>query len=397
MGSLIEPLLPNFLYLFPAPCVLFGFGWFMVRENSFRSSYNLWLPFTWLLAIWLVIASFVSLDFQSSRQWSAAFIIGYLLVASRAQSMSLRNVFVFERGLMISGFLIGCLSITEWVTSQNLVHNVIGSDNGLGAQRWSIFRSYATFSHPLVASTFLASICAFCTVKLVTHSSPHSRWFVGVCAAVSGAGMVFTGSRSSAVALGLGVLIALIGFAIRHGFSLAKSFLMIGAGISVGIYLTFFSIFSERSRSVEGGVSADARNSILTVTTELLRTTQYLGSGPGTAQRAATRSGFRLFIESSLAQTFISIGLIGTFLLAVVVLYPVFAGWAAGNFAGVAAVVCFLGSSVAFTLWETNPSSFLFLGLLTVPCWFREPVTESGGRVRRTMKPDTRGKVRTSV
>lgn len=297
----------------------------------------------------------------SSVKWTVFFLVFTLFIVrigiSSQEFSSIRKTW------LLLALLTATYAVLENFMGANVLYDAIYSAiDSPPVQNWSVYRSHASFGHPLYAALFLSMSFGMILGQAI-DAEKRGRHLIGML--VIAAGVFVTGSRSGVAALMVtAVSILMISIFMSTRLKLAGK---LGTALVVtlaGAVLVQLPAFQDRLGSVEAQVSSGARDSIIAGSIETAAESSFLGSGPGTADLAFDQFVSGLILENGYLQLLISTGALGTLAFCVVL----FGGalWAIrtkriGLFGALIAYAIMLG---AFNALESNPSWLLALGII---------------------------------
>jgi len=376
---------------------------FIYAENSFIQGIP---PFGWVVAVWLLrtlrnraedlktrkqrnaMVAFLivslgwyvatltwSINPLTSLGWIVPFILGVVMVAiggRDADSLStLRTVWLWTAGLM------ALYGIAEFLLESNPVYDYIRQLLSSPLVRtWSVYRVNASFGHPLYAALFYSMSAAFAFGWGIMQGK---KWAL-VVAAVSGLATVLTVSRGGIAVLAV-ALVAISSIAI---FRQTQLRLFGKVAISMGLIVAGVAVFQipqlqERLFSAEALSSVAARQSLDTIIWAAAENSRFVGSGIGTSTAAAFQFNPEAFlIENAYYQLFISAGIAGVALFALIIVVATLRALRQGDLAGLGLTLTFGIMVASFNGVESNPGILFLLGLALAHVYgARSVVTEA--------------------
>jgi hypothetical protein len=269
------------------------------------------LLFGALFFVWGALSLFRSPDLQTSLGWLISFTAGALLplLIGRAR----REAALIQRAWLFMAGVMGAYAIVEAVFRTNPVWGTLYSIMGVqDEQPWSVYRSEASFGHPLFAALFFAVACA---LGLGAWLTSRSRWAL-TALILSGLGLVCTVSRGAMLAAAVAMAFVYIAALLMRGEKLWGRFAFAGAMAGLAVIGLFqFDAFSARNDSAEAQLSSLARELAWSVSMKSGELTDWLGSGTGTSGITGRRFN-EVVIENSLLQLLIGVGIPGLLLFA---------------------------------------------------------------------------------
>ena len=325
-------------------------------------------PTTWRVATAVLAALFVawsisvlirSVDVQTSIGWLTSFTAGALLVAfvrnSRAEAEILQRTW-----LMLSGIL-GGYALIEAALRANPVWGTVYSVLGLtSSQHWSTYRSEASFGHPLFAALFFAVGCALAVGIWLSNGSRR----VLAVAVLAGLGLVATVSRGALLGAVIAVAFAVLASMLLRGEKRWWRYVLLVVGGSLAVLVaTQTGAFAERNDSMEGELSAQARDLGLYVAFRASELAGFLGTGPGTSGISG-RAIYDVVIENSGLQLLISVGIPGVVLFLLLVAAGIGTALRRGAVGPAAGLVAYVIAISGFNAIDALRPMHLLLGCL---------------------------------
>ncbi len=262
-----------------------------------------------LFLSWSLFSLVRSSDVQASTGWLVSFTAGALLPLAIRDAR--READWIKRAWLMLGGWLGAYAVVEAATRSNFIWGSLYSALGLtDSQHWSVYRSEASFGHPLVVALFFAVACALAIGDWLTTSS---RWTL-TAAVLSGLGLVATVSRGALLAAAIAVGFAFFASMVLRGEKRWSRFAGVTTLATAGVIGVFqYDSFRARNDSVEAELSSQARDLGLSVSIQASELSGGLGSGPGTSGITG-RLFDNVVIENSLLQLLISLGIPGLML-----------------------------------------------------------------------------------
>lgn len=310
---------------------------------------------------WLAWGTLVSIDPSSSLGWIILFADSVLVLALVPADARTRDLLV--RTWCILGGLLSLHVAGELVTQSDLLYGSLYDALGVpSVQHWSSYRPEASFRHPLPAALFLATSGVLAAGEAVRTG--HMRWAVLSVPALIAAAATLSRSGVAGMLVGLLVLVLLWSHR-RFPGSAQWRYPLAGVGLLVTVIGLRSGPLAERLDTIEATRSTEARTDAIGVAWDTATQYPWFGSGPGTADVAAAPfnpSG--LPIESSLLQSFVSLGAVGLVLLLALVAWATWPAFRRGDVAVVSAIVAYLVVISLFNALEGRVSLLIYLGLL---------------------------------
>lgn len=317
--------------------------------------------FALLFLVWTLFTLARTTDLQASLGWMISFSAAVLLPLTIGTST--REAYWIRRAWLLLGAGLGAYAVIEAVLRFNPIWGTLFSALGLtDHQHWSVYRSDASFGHPLFAALFFAVAAALAIgIWLQENSKPALA-----AAVLSGLGLVATVSRgallAAAIAIGFAYAVSLV---VRGDKHWGKFALLAALMVAAVVGLFQFDAFTARNNSVEAELSSQARDLGVWVSVQAANLTGWLGSGPGTSGITG-----RLFnevtIENSLLQLLISIGLPGLILFLLMIGSAVAHAVSRRAVGAAAALVAYTVSIAGFNAIDALRPMHLLLGCLLI-------------------------------
>lgn len=258
------------------------------------------------MVLWLAYSTLTSSSTSTSISWSVSFIAA--VITPMLVPDSRREGILLRQALMWSGAIMGAYAFVELGLQQSPIYGTIYELLGRGIDRdWSVYRSFASFAHPLVAAAFftipsMISLGEWARTGKFRYLVMSGFAMLGVFATVSRGSIL-----ALAVASGFLFVTCLFDREIRMRGRII-GFVLLGV---VGIlFASTFAPLQERQDSMEAALSNGARELGLTVALKAAAVGEWLGTGPGTSGRTG-RIFDDVVIENSALQLLISIGVLG--------------------------------------------------------------------------------------
>lgn len=328
---------------------------------------------------WAAFTLVRSTDLQTSTGWLISFTAGALLPL--AIGSAAREAEALRRAWLFLGGWLGAYALVEAALGVNFVWGTLYTVLGLtDSQHWSVYRSEASFGHPLFAGLFFAVALALAVGNWLTTSS---RWMLSA-AIFSGLGLVATVSRGALLAGVMAVALAYGASMVQRGEKRWSRFAALAVLAVIGLIALFqYDAFSARNNSSEAELSSQARDMGTWVAVQSANLTGWIGSGPGTSGITG-----RLFddvvIENSLLQLLISVGLPGLLLFAGLVGAAFLHALSRGAVGAAAALLAYSVSISSFNAIDALRPMHLLLGCLLIVA------LHSGTGPERRPTPDVR-------
>ena len=318
-----------------------------------------------LFSAWLSVSALMSQERATAVGWFISF--GSLVVLPVLLAfVDRRGVNAVRTAWVVMGGLLGAYAVAEsFVLKANPLAGILFAGSDLSGDAWSVYRATTTLGHPLTNGMYFSIACGLAFHEFVRG---RSRWhLLAACLALTG--VIASGSRGSAVAALLTIVIAL--FPSRepqHGRANTRVrrvvlLLMLTVGI-IGAAVAL----STRAGSSEGSESSSFRIAEIPVAIQAMDKGPLFGVGPGVAsmsnegllrQLGGAGAFESYWLELGVAAGAIGLGL-GIFMMVSFLLY------AASNrdWGGVAALVAWLVSATLTNAFEGGRVENLYLGLI---------------------------------
>ncbi|QHF23931.1 hypothetical protein GTU73_07855 [Rathayibacter sp. VKM Ac-2804] len=283
-----------------------------------------------------------------------------LILALIALPLCLSDASVFRplsAALLLVSVVLAVLGMVEAGTQSNVYAALYEASPFPLTQEWSEYRILTTLGHPLVNSTFFASVGSLAFGLFLSGRRPGALVaFAACCTAV-----LLTGSRSGVAAIGTGMAIACGLTVLRLTGSRFVRLALVVAALAVTVAVIGPEALDSRSSTQEGRLSAEVRDLVLRIGLRLLPTESGIfGSGGGLSSTVFQENGGRHYVlESSLWQLILSYGVIGAVLLLGHLLIVLTRSIARGAIAGPAMLVAWAVSASAFNLLESVPAALI--------------------------------------
>lgn len=339
-----------------------------------------------ILVVWLAFSVYESRNANTSVAWSVSFLAALmapmLVPDCRREGELVRTAFIWAGGTL------GAYAFVEQLLGTSPIYGRLFDALGRTVERnWSVYRAFASFSHPLFAAAFFTVPSMLALGKWARTG----RFLYLVLAGLAGLGVFATVSRGSIAAVGVGAAVVFVCCIFDPQIRVRGrmvGFVLLGVVGLVGA--SGFGPLQERANSLEGELSNGARELGIDVALKAAAHSHWLGSGPGTSGQTA-RIFDDVVIENSMLQLLISIGIPGLLLLAAILGGVILNALQARDFGAAAAVVAL---AVAFTGFNAIDAVFylhlligmlVLLGLSATPPPPTDPLADA--RSRRNSAP----------
>lgn len=361
---------------------------FVYSENSFIQGIP---PFGWVVAVWMlrtlrnrtedgktrkqrnaVVALLIvalgwyvvtlawSINPLTSLGWIVPFILGTVLVTIGGRDAD--SITTLRRVWLWTAAILSVYGIVEFLLSANPLYDQLRQILSSPLVRtWSVYRVNASFGHPLYAALFYSMSAAFAFGWGIIHGK---KWAL-VVSGLAGLATVLTVSRGGIAV----VAVALVVISSIAIFRQTQLRLFGKVAISMGLIVAGVAVFQipqlqERLFSAEALSSVAARQSLDTIIWAAAENSDFVGSGIGTSTAAAFQfnpEGF--LIENAYYQLFISSGVPGVALFALIIVVATFRALRRGDLAGLGLTITFGIMVASFNGVESNPGILFLLGL----------------------------------
>lgn len=317
-----------------------------------------------VLAIWCVFVTVIGRQWGQSLTWVLAFV---LLWAVPSILSNRRMVNALVKTWMVLAVVLGVYALIESAFQQNFLYGrVIDALAGEEAQRWSVYRSSASFGHPLYASLFFSAAFALALGKLI--ETPKKRY--AMVALIAALAMVSTVSRTGIVAAAVAAAVVLLLAVVRAQISgMAKFGLVVATGAGL-LFATTSGAFLERSSSGEASSSSVAREWVFSLAFEASSRTGWIGSGPGTsADTVRALDSFQILVENAYLQLLVSVGIPGLVLFVLILAVSGVVAVSRRTYGALGALIALAVSIAGFNGLESSPSIMILLGAVSAMIW----------------------------
>jgi O-antigen ligase len=313
-----------------------------------------------LLCVWLVVTTATSIAPEMSIIWLSNFL------PAIAVPLMIRMDGETARRLASTWITVGAVlavhACLEWVFQDDLVYGALAQLLGVPSpQHWSAYRPETSFRHPIPAGGFLAATALLALGQAIRLRRPVYV-AVGLLASVA---TVLTQTRGAALGLLVGAVVIMLGWSYRRFPSAPKVRPWVALIMLASAYLgSNFGPLAARSESLEGEGSVEQREVVSQVVLDLAHQTGYVGTGPGTAQRAlAAFKTITVPIESSALQLLLAVGAIGAITLLLLLVAAILQGMSNRNLGAAAALASLVVALSTYNAIEAKPGQMIFVGL----------------------------------
>lgn len=318
------------------------------------------IPLLAILVTISVVASLLLTERQGNSTftygpipWAVSFCIAVLLPAITIRTE--RMLRWLQQMWLVVGAAFGVASLVEQFMRFPIIYGHLYAGRSLNIeQRWSVYRSFVSFGHPLYAGLFF-SLAAAIGISLWLKSGKRSPLMLGVVAFV---GAVSTVSRGSLFALAAAIAFAALATTLSRRRSVNRDvrLLLLAVGGFAAAALTLNStLVNDRASSEEASTSSGARSDLSSIALELSQGSSIFGTGPGTSSAVASEYT-RLVIENSWLQLLVSLGFVGLTLVVWLVAAAFAAAWGRRDPVGIAVLSCFVVGVGVFNGLDDVPS-----------------------------------------
>jgi len=301
----------------------------------------------------------MSLNPLRSFLWVAVFILACVLPSLRARRADPRTTAALVWSWLGVGLALSLAAIVESIAGFNPLARYYSLD-----QHWSVYRVTTLLGHPLMNGTFFAMtacLALFTALKKDAARTVATSTFVlaSIAAALSG-------SRSGVYALVVGLVVGLVILLWSRRVSGTTKTVATALALFAALAIPNLPIFAARAGSAEAAASSVYRSSVLRLTKRLFVSHPFFGGGPGTSAILANRAGASLPLESGILGSLVSLGLVGCVGVGLFLLVLALSAARRGRLEALTPLVAFLVAGAAFPLWETNPSTWVLVGLVAL-------------------------------
>ncbi|TQJ29572.1 O-antigen ligase family protein [Microbacterium sp. SLBN-146] len=316
---------------------------------------------------WLLTQSTDAVAFQLGAQWMASLILAVVLpLLAGGAERELQTLWrVWPVVTIVAALYIGI----EYALGSNPLYGRIYDIVGRSVtQDWAVYRAHGSFGHPLYAATFFAASVAAALARFVTV--PRAPWLWGVAAA---AALTLTVSRS---ALAAAAVAAVLIFVLVPIFARGRVLPRYGGAVAVAgvgaLVIAASGLLQSRVDSSEASTSSAARGTITDITFTAIRASDWLGVGPGMADRAlAPWNDQQYVVESSPLQILLSLGLPGAIALGLITVLAAVAALTRKNIPILAALIALVIAISGYNAIEALLPLHALLGLLFLMAFAR--------------------------
>jgi hypothetical protein len=312
---------------------------------------------------WVALATILSVNRGVSIAWGINFLALTMIPAMLLPTWPKAREHVEKAWISLGGIL-GIYGVFEYFLGANVVYDSLYQYGATQLQQtWNVYRITTSLGHPLLNGTFFAISCLLGCGAILRGGR---RWTI-IATTASATGLLLSASRGAAVALAVGITL-LVGGALLKRKEIATDKRAVGAIVAAAVLIGIFASgpLGDRAESGEAASSTITRLASISAGQQLAEHYLPLGAGPGladTLKRQMTVGDPRRGIESSWLQVVISLGLPGTFLLAVMLLLPAMASWVARP-GPAASLIAYVVAIASYNLIEATRPALLMVGLL---------------------------------
>lgn len=341
-----------------------------------------------LLAVWTAMTLSWSIVPTTSTAWTTVFLascfLPLLVLDARAEVAAMRTA------LLWVGAVLGAYAVVEQALRTSPLYGAVYSLLGAAAREpWAVYRSEASFGHPLWAGAFFVVPASLGLVSWLQTGRTRD----GVLGALAALGVVMTVSRGSLLALGAGLAVGVLLVCFAAARPAAKRLLGVAPlGLIAFAGLSVFQPLAERSGSEESGLSAGVRERAVVVALRAAEQSDWLGTGPATSG-VTGRTITDIVIENSLLQLLMSVGLPGLLLFLLVVGAACLAAISRCDLAAAAALVAYVAAITGFNSLDAVRSMHVMIGFLLLLALHGVPSPPARGAPRGATSPTPGGRV----
>ncbi len=356
----------------PLPVALVVVAVWLIRRLV-RQRGSVPVPIGRVKAIYLLVASaFVAWSLLTTV-WSInpARSLGWtVLFATLALAPSFLADLTAEARLLarvwpVMGAVLGVWAIIESITQFSLYERLYGLLRiPYLDQHWEVFRTSLSFGHPLYAGAFLAATAALAFGILIARPG----WLIAVCTTLTVAGLVTTVSRGAFLGLGAAVLVMLVAALVTaDAHNRRWRLLLTGGSVLAAVAVVFSPPVLQRLGSSDASGSDLFRLRVLETVFQEAAQSGWMGVGAGNSRLAVLDQV--TFIESSLLQLLLSVGIIGLLLAGLILVVAVIGGLGRRNFAFVGALIALSIALTTFNALDDLYTTHVILGLVLLGVW----------------------------
>lgn len=337
------------------------------KETRQRLKYReLFISILVLMLIWSVLSVGWSHDVEASAGWIISFlglvIVPAIFGASPEEARALRFTW------LLLGAVLGIYAVIEFYLRSNFIENFLYDTT---VQHWSVYRSTATMYHPLYAGMFMA-IAGVLGTGMFLEFRRLSTLLMSLAAF---AGLLVTFSRGSILSAVVGLATVLIlnmsWQAGRRRLTALAASLVVAV---LGWYILQLEILQERLFSAEAIASIGQRQTVEPLVFQAV-SEQWFGHGAGTSRTALgdTVMSSVLFIENSLLQLLLSLGIPGVALFLLAILVTAASLFSRDRFTEIGALLSYLLCISTFNTIDDLKYLHLLLGAILMVSWSENP------------------------
>lgn len=316
---------------------------------------------------WLLTQSPDAGAFQTGVYWTISLVLAVVLPLLAGETS--RELEVLWRVWPIVTVVAAAYVAVEYAVGANFlygrVYDIVGRPI---EQDWSLYRAHGSFGHPLYAATYFAVSTAAALARYVT--TPRAPWLW----IVMGAGaLTLTISRSALTAAAVAAVAVFVLAPILHrrrtlpGYLPALALSVVAAGVVLAS-----GLLQSRSGSSEASSSSDARADVIDIVFAAARASDWLGTGPGTADSAiGSWNDQQYAVESSPLQLLLSLGIPGALLISIVIVVAAAAALRLRNLPMLVALMTFVIATAGYNAIESLLPLQALLGVVLVLCFNR--------------------------
>lgn len=325
------------------------------------------VPLSWLLlsvgaAALLVADSLLSSHLARSFAWTVTFMIAVPLAAIATMVSGPGPRILLLRAWTGLAIFLGLFALLEGTFHRNPLARAYVIDGQPLRQTWSVYRIETTLGHPLFNALFFA-VTASVMLGLALQRFTLPRAIAGILAAIA---VVLTASRSGALAVAVGLGIALAGVAFARTTSVGKRLLVAGSVLIAVVAVSQASVLKQRDTSSEGQNSVAYRLQVVHDAVRLIEHGAVFGSGPATSQFQLADTGSSLTFENSMLQVGVSVGVPGLALIVGLLMAAMGVAFRLRRWEALGAVAAYVVCVSGFNVWDQIPESFALLGFALV-------------------------------
>lgn len=312
----------------------------------------------------LFVSTAGTISFERSYAWSFSFLVLVIAPLLWAKPTE-REAHLLSKTLISLSILLALYGAIEFLLNSNpFFGNLYSSGPYPINQTWSSYRITTTLGHPLNNMLFFGTALGVSLGGFIAQKGLLAAF--GTMASLLG--IFMTLSRTGVIVCGVVVLLSLF-MNTRNGVQSKAIMTRISVAVvsALGVYLISTStLLSERNSSSDGSASTAARDQLFEISLNLIGEHGIFGSGPGTSNLAMLESGYKLVLENSALQLFVSTGPIFTALILVLFIRSFISFRNHGNFDAALGLAAICSAMLGFNWLEAIRPGMVLIGALIV-------------------------------